>query len=231
MVRQKVRLQFSKQTRVGKLWELLNSSFFLWCLSTIVVGLLSFFYQEWSIEREKHAATQETVRKLDTEISSRLRFLYISLRSGQHERFVFSLNQGSEERGVFPEYENRSLRALLWELSNAVPKSEKAEIEKALNVSRAFLILSFHEMTGGKLVEYYLFPDKLPLQELSKRLQSPKDLDEIGCFLDLLYLIKTLNLERWGSQFGNNNKLSSDILEFKKRVPKQAVVQPGKVFE
>lgn len=90
--RYEVRTQLDKtnQKKIkGKTWTFVNSAFFLWFLSSVVVGIISFSYAKWDkqreIEREHREQTalleRENIhmaKKLDAEISSRLNYFVIS---------------------------------------------------------------------------------------------------------------------------------------------------------
>jgi hypothetical protein len=79
-----------KETKLGeKVWAFMNSAFFLWFLSSVVLGVISFSYAKWDkqrgLEREQRerAALAErenaqVAKKLDAEISSRLNYFVLS---------------------------------------------------------------------------------------------------------------------------------------------------------
>jgi hypothetical protein len=92
--RREVRAQLDKTNQknnkaTGKMWTFVNSAFFLWFLSSVVIGIISFSYAKWDeqrgIERERRERAalveQENIqraRKLDAEISSRLTYFFYS---------------------------------------------------------------------------------------------------------------------------------------------------------
>lgn len=72
-----------------KLWAFINSSFFLWFLSSVILGIVSFSYAKWDKQRELEREQREKAalaereniqiaRKLDSEISSRLNYFALS---------------------------------------------------------------------------------------------------------------------------------------------------------
>lgn len=78
-----------------KMWAFVNSAFFLWFLSSVVLGSISFSYAKWDKQREieseqrKRAALAEQeniqrTRKLDSEISSRLTYFFYSQDIPKH---------------------------------------------------------------------------------------------------------------------------------------------------
>ncbi|HEU0143373.1 MAG TPA: hypothetical protein VFQ47_01190 [Nitrososphaera sp.] len=98
--RYEVRAQLDKTVQKnnkaeGKIWTFVNSAFFLWFLSSVVIGGISFSYVKWEkqreIEREQREraalAEQENIqrtRKLDAEISSRLTYFFYSQDIPKH---------------------------------------------------------------------------------------------------------------------------------------------------
>lgn len=79
-----------KKNKVGgKIWTFINSAFFLWFLSSVVLGIISFSYAKWDKQkglerdqREREALIErekiQRIRKLDAEISSRLIYFVLS---------------------------------------------------------------------------------------------------------------------------------------------------------
>lgn len=90
--RYKIRAQLDRtvQKKIkGKIWTFVNSAFFLWFLSSVVVGVISFLYVKWDKQRDLEREQREraalveqenvqSVRKLDAEISSRLAYFFYS---------------------------------------------------------------------------------------------------------------------------------------------------------
>lgn len=88
-IRSQLNATNTKKNTGGKTWTVVNSAFFLWFLSSVVVGVISFSYAKWDkqreIEREQRERAalieQENIqraRKLDAEISSRLTYFFYS---------------------------------------------------------------------------------------------------------------------------------------------------------
>lgn len=67
-----------KNKEAGKIWAFVNSTLFLWFLSSIVLGIISFSYAKWDRQREIEREQRERAEKLDTEISSRLTHFFYS---------------------------------------------------------------------------------------------------------------------------------------------------------
>lgn len=123
-------------------WKFLNSGFFLWFLSTVVIGAGSYFYTTWSETRQLRLQTSDSIRKLDLEIANRLSFFaeQILARVEVEDALLVIENpkKSSFPVGVFPEFYDRSLHALLWDLHSLVPVEEKDEIKTALNSAKDF---------------------------------------------------------------------------------------------
>jgi hypothetical protein len=126
-------------------WRILNSSFVLWFLSSVVVGSMATAltkYQAGVAERTRKA---ETIRRLDAEIAGRLFGARAALcvdraRIAKGEprtpssiyNFTVAYLDNSVtttsgkplDFSVFPEYKNRTLRSLLFELSSIIDPSQ-----------------------------------------------------------------------------------------------------------
>ena len=101
---------------------------------------------------------------------------------------------------VFPEYAERSLRSLLWELSSVVPDTEKQAITKAYEFSRKLQLLyifakkrQVKDDTPGGLVGASLTAIKEKINQAVSRLTYGEVRD-------------ALNLERWGKPFGETKQ-------------------------
>ena len=146
--RREVRLALtdSRGARWQKFWSIVNSAVFIWLLSSVVLGTASFLYNR----REKADAIEDenrrTAKKLDAEITNRLLYFdqllvmqRMTLQSDSSTQGDYDLSKllvTALERpsaadypvNVFPEYLNRSLRSLLWELIEVVPDQDKNDI-------------------------------------------------------------------------------------------------------
>lgn len=146
--RREVQMELAKasppQSAGGSIWAFLNSSFGLWTLSTLVVGVISWGYRRWRERREDHEflrsqelETQSAVRKLDLEIASRLRNFEKLMENASdldgYYNALISLEGGSLlfSRNVFPDFENRPIESLIWELMLLLPDSNRAEVYPA----------------------------------------------------------------------------------------------------
>lgn len=153
--RQEIREQLRKDSERkegSKLWTVMNSAFFLWFLSSVLIGSISFKYARWEKQKEDERRNYEQHRiaeyernvsekKLDAEISSRLNYFgSMSGVTGDFESLLI-LDKPLETKypvNVFPEYAHRSLQSLLWELLRVVPDESKGEVNRAYEVSKIF---------------------------------------------------------------------------------------------
>jgi len=208
-IRHALEKQDTKQTLKQKIWVAINSAFFLWFLSTVVVGSIAILYTQHTERSKESEQDQVAIRKLDTEIKSRLYYVATQIDPKRIEdinasNVLLSLEKPSLESypiNVFPEYEKRNMRSLLWELHTLVPQMEKVEIESALNA--AFHLRNMYEI----YLELY--------EEITPSSASTTSIID----LMLLYYVKKLfvmnlatvpvefrpfDLDRWDSPFTNH---------------------------
>jgi len=142
-----------------RLWLFVNSGLGIWFLSTAVVGIASWGYTSWRTATDKKLHVAEMVSKLDREISSRL--LYTLLVSenyqGQGDGGAKPdlakelLYPPGHEKMLIPEFADRNLRSLLYELSSLEPdnKVALAALDKAENLARQYEIAVRLNPNGG----------------------------------------------------------------------------------
>lgn len=125
------------KTRRQRFREILNESFTLWLLSSVLLGGLSWAYTEWDESRIEREANRSSIMKLDIEIASRVRrsaerFQFAHDQVGVNESIAM-LDQGS---GVFNEFDDRAFESLLIELGWMVPSGKKQAVESARQAIR-----------------------------------------------------------------------------------------------
>ncbi len=199
-----------------KTWEFLNSAFFLWFLSSVVIGLGSFGYTLWDKQRDekqKYWQTQQeenrrqheqrvTIenenriirKKLDTEISSRLVYIHsLTHKEGVVSDPIFEaltvLEKPAESKfpaNVIPEHSTRNIPTLLLELIAVLPD----------------------ETDKRKIQDAYDNSRVFPLQYTMTILNSPEVRSQKtreGEMLDRCGFYKLMNsyfnLDRWGPPF------------------------------
>lgn len=122
--RQEVRLSLEKRTKSkwAKFWAFLNTSFGIWLLSTVAVGLITWGYTQWEENHTKSIENRQLIRKIDLEIAARLSYFEPKLTSAKNI-WDYSMALAALDNpltptgvpiGVFPEFKQRNLRSLLF---------------------------------------------------------------------------------------------------------------------
>ena len=123
----------------SQLWKILNSSFALWFLSSVVVGTLTALVARYQKDQSERAQKATVERRLNTEISSRLADGLVAMRldhkrvteksnvyfaSAMYNEAIYYLDNRVTDNdknpldfSVYPEYKHRRFRSLLFELS------------------------------------------------------------------------------------------------------------------
>jgi hypothetical protein len=171
--------QKKNSTFLQRCWMFLNSSFGLWLLSSVVVGLIVNSYSNHEKNVAVQVQNQETQRKIETEISSRVQSFQIELKrillskefySGLLKSTAFSVDAGASKLGgenpinVFPEFESRSLQSLIVELEQLFKdENEKSQLKQAI------IIMNNIKHSLATLPESYKGPEGLyPGDEIAK---------------------------------------------------------------
>jgi hypothetical protein len=191
------------------LWGIVNSAIGIWFLSSVVLGIFGFVYNNWYVvEREN----QRTAQRLDAEIASRIACFDLMQTMWEQvyterkkengkstdlpfepSELVMALERPSTVDypvNVFPEYQNRSLRSLLWELVRVVPDQEKEDVRRAYRQSL--------ELQRIYLQDLYV-RNKLPNQPTVGIVSQIDAARRIG--FATRQFVSVFNLERWGSPF------------------------------
>jgi hypothetical protein len=132
----------SEKTTLRKsIWELLNTPFVLFVMTSLVLGGLSFFYQEYSSYRNKTENRNNQISHLTTEIKYRLdllsamvlpEFTFTAKFTAHGALFGESRNKTpkdvliGEYSPIYPEFSNRNLISLLWERQELTKGAAKA---------------------------------------------------------------------------------------------------------
>jgi hypothetical protein len=204
-------------------WTFVNSAFFLWFLSTVLIGTISFLYTRWDNHREvqrridtqKQLADQEkalTARKLDTEISSRLRFVNGIFETEdsfpQDQKLIkilFILEKPSAIEypvNVFPEYAERSFQSLLWELKQVVPEEKNKELkvayEKSKELTSIYIMQTSRTTSTPKVASRQSRNSKRHPADKSLHDDNEAALKQDWVRLMTASELSSFNLERWG---------------------------------
>jgi hypothetical protein len=153
-----------------RLWLLLNSSFALWFLSSVVLAGLTGWLASYQSRRNEQIKKAEIVRQLDTEIGNRMYQALAGLhvdeqRIKQHPSFpptaIYGnvvlyldnsfINNPSNPRdfSIYPDYRKRSFRSLILELNSLVDPSVRPELKEVLAGYEEFADLASIETKTG----------------------------------------------------------------------------------
>lgn len=173
----------------------INSSFFIWFMSSIVIGFATFGYSTWHEKYIYKKNQEEKIKRIDMEIVSRLEFFRQQRSAGlKTEEAILVLERPGASKfpsGVFTDFHKRSLRSLLIELHSIVNKEEKKEIEEAkkgsMMLGSLYISLAHKNTTKGILMS----PD---------RLNKLVEMNEI--------CIENFNLKRWKYPFKSYVKMN-----------------------
>ena len=160
-----------RRSPLERAWAFLNSSLGLWVLSSIVLAALTTAFAHYQSNREEQARKAELERRLDTEISSRISSSLAGLRLDkvrieQGERYQpewiystaqsyldnFFITDPSSRRdfSVYPDYQNRTFRSLVFELRAAVDSPVRQELTTVLAAYEELLNLGSVESTPAQ---------------------------------------------------------------------------------
>jgi hypothetical protein len=145
-------------TLLGRLWRFANTQFGLWFLSAIVLG---HFYANLQARWQSDSQREQRIKDLDAEIASRLEWASpltwgdreIDPDDGYPLDLVDSvLSPPKPDRVLMPEFQNRSLRSLLYELKRLVPSDEEqARLREAL-----FIVDGFRNVAARQDHEWFV---------------------------------------------------------------------------
>ena len=142
----------AKKPRGKRFLSWLNTPFALWFLSSVVVAGLGTLYTRNQNNNSERVRKAEIERRLNIEISSRISDALVALRleqtrigAGQAnvasamykeawrylENRVYDQDGNWMDWGVYPEYQRRSFRSLIFELSAVVEPSTLPSLQEA----------------------------------------------------------------------------------------------------
>ncbi len=164
----------------ARLWLFLNSTFGIFLMSTVFISLFSWGYNQWSSSRVQLAEKERTWKRLQVEVSNRIRFIErMTYRFPSREYSVIrSAIYGYDPQGnvnpswirhyspVFPEYKERSLSSLIWELASVDAGQRQRQIDdlrnNAYQIESCFDRLEYSEVKRKDRKEpdeFYDLPD------------------------------------------------------------------------
>jgi hypothetical protein len=166
------------QTERKSLWDLLNSGFVLFLMSSVVLGLFSFGYSQWRDYRNR----QQKSDQLNLEIALRLQAADKMCSGGENKRYsnLVNVNQVIDgdpkssfyvRKPLFNEFQNKSLTTLLWQLYLLVPASERDGIKRAITDVNSVV----DEIRQARYEAVNDFDDDKPVKPRTKKQQDEQD--------------------------------------------------------
>lgn len=165
------------QTSLSRTFAFLNTSVGAFLLSTVLVGLFTWVHAELSTAGSREAARGEQRRKLRLEIANRfdeiarmrkrfhaehrsvIRTAIYGFRPGETRNESWKLYYA----GMFPEYRERTLKSLVYELGELCEGAERRELvalQQRVHTLPEYLDkLAFQEEPAGPTT-----PNKLPVE-------------------------------------------------------------------
>lgn len=219
--RHEVRKSLEKKTTLSwrsRIWSFLNSSFGLWLLSTVFVGIMVNFYTKFQEESIAKAKNQELQRKLETEISSRLtEFKFMIQVPFPKKRHVIKTIVGvTEEKGrfsedmfnIFPEFYERSTESLIYEVEQLqVDTRSIKELKEARKTLRTIVkyASTINELSDSSKPDELVIPELQPntFEEIQQEVQKEVNDVDKNNKATVSELMKLLNsnfyLKKWSS--------------------------------
>ena len=120
----------------ARLWEVLNTPFVLWLLSSVMLSGLTFLYSAYETEHAEKRERDRRIEMLDIEIEARLRrvaqglddFLYWPDRLQAALSDVARPSKAEYPVHAFSEFKESTLSGLIWELHPLVDSTEMPQI-------------------------------------------------------------------------------------------------------
>jgi hypothetical protein len=144
--RAEVRKQLEAGTpKQSKLLAFVNTNFGLFLLSTVFISAFSWSFNAWLTHERGMKEAHTTSQKLGLEVMNRLRYLdELEKPFSYNERHAIetsingfnaraNMNQSwiPHYSAVFPEYQERSLMSLIWELESLSKGSDRVQLKSA----------------------------------------------------------------------------------------------------
>src|SRR5438270_4348593 len=136
-------------SRPSQAWTFLNSTFGIFLLSSVFISLFSWGYAQWSAAWTQHADKERTWIRLKVEIANRIRYVdkmasrfpsrdYAVIRTaiyGYDPQANVNPSWIRHYSPVFPEYKERSLSSLIWELETLENGGRREQLDKLRRIS------------------------------------------------------------------------------------------------
>jgi hypothetical protein len=141
-VRQEIAESAQRKTFRKRIWAFMNSPLGLWFLSTVAIGMLTWSYSQWQANEAREKEDQQHARRLYMEVVMRIKSVGNLLANAQNKEQFFGAMSildnptlGNLSFSIFPQFRNRSVRSLLWELALLDKAKELDRIESAIGAA------------------------------------------------------------------------------------------------
>jgi hypothetical protein len=167
--RAKYRKEFSGEEKLNGFIAFLNTNFGLFLLSTVFIGCFTWGFNAWTSHVRSVADAQKNRQKLGLELMNRLQYIdELKTKFPYDERrtietALYGLDPQANVNpswirhygAVFPEYEQRSLISIVWELetlSNLEKRQQLKEAREPIEQIKTYLqkLVYAKESTPGK---------------------------------------------------------------------------------
>lgn len=147
VVRREIETRFAEpQTRLTRVFTFLNTSVGAFLLSTVLIGMITYFHSELSVTLTRRAERADRLRKVGLEVANRLqeisrmekrfdghyravvRTAFDGFRSGDTQNESYKLYYAA----MFPELRERTLKSLVYELIDLSDKKEATQFRALL---------------------------------------------------------------------------------------------------
>ena len=142
LYRAKLTHRFDSAAPESKLWKFCNSTFGIFLLSSVFISSFSWTYTQWTTAHKERADRERSFQRLQMEIANRLRYAGAMTQRFPSSKYkmVREAIYGYDPQGnlnpswirhysaVFPEYRERNLASLVWELSALSTPQQREEI-------------------------------------------------------------------------------------------------------
>jgi hypothetical protein len=143
--RAKYRKKFATEDKPKGVIPFLNTSFGLFLLSTVFIGCFSWGFNAWTNHVRESAEAKKSRQKLSLELRNRLQYIeemettfpYDERRTIETALYGFDAHANVNPSwirhygAVFPEYEQRSLISIVWELETLSDSKKRDELRAA----------------------------------------------------------------------------------------------------
>jgi hypothetical protein len=167
-VRRQLEAEKPTQSRRSRVWKIVNSTFVIWLLSSVVLGLLGWGYSSYQARHIEQTQRTEIRRKLIAELTNRTTEASLAIstirvkidhRAPDSPNFIVSrvlgildgqdITSKSPISAIYPEYQNRSFISLITELEGLVTGDEKITVHNAADPLIEIKTYSIHAQEFG----------------------------------------------------------------------------------